>query len=724
MKFLKSFLFGISKWTKIIIDYFEVLFFDVRPCLKGESTRRNVYPVGGLPLGLARALAFFKSGKVIAFIFLCFSHFSAAAQSDVRERVYVEVNTDLLLSGETFYFSVFNVSDQTGRLASLSQLMYVELIGESGPAFQKKIRLEQGRGEGSFFVNSLLPTGRYQLIAYTRWMKNFDDRFQMPIVIINPYETYTPSKIASDKPNLELYLPNDRLLANKENEFGYCLTNAKGERLNYAGKVVDEAGEKVSDFESQNQGCGIILLEVKADEKYKIVVEDDQGVFHFYDLPATTNEPLSNNEISPNRVEKVASISSLSTRYSEREQVELPVDLPVGNYTISVRRKEDRLQKNQIFAVHNKWLSQLEAPYQNTFASPIPHDNINLLKRANRYAQEKELPSTVEYLPEARNELRKGTARTEAGQPVANQTLIFSIPGKSYQIRSARTDSMGNFRFHFKSCNYNTPAFITPIGSEQQLNCELEPVFYGKAFDFDFRLPLLDSLDIAALAKRSIHSQISNAYFVKKEQVEMPYPGWTPQITKYEASYVLDDYNRFPAFKEYFVEYILGARIRKKEIFVGIYGSRSDFKQSQLILFDGIPVDAGKILEYNPYNIEKVSIVNNRFFLGDSFFDGLMSIETYDGKYEGYTPELAQRFDLVGAPPTPEIYDCNVITPLDTTKPDRRLQLLWKPSVESDGTPKTIRFSTSDVQGTYQIRINGFTDEGLAISRVGEFEVE
>ena len=71
-----------------------------------------------------------------------------------------------------------------------SSMLYVELISADGKAIvQKKYRISEGRGQGSFHVPAGALTGEYLLKAYTRWMRNKgpDDFSYTPLKIINPF---------------------------------------------------------------------------------------------------------------------------------------------------------------------------------------------------------------------------------------------------------------------------------------------------------------------------------------------------------------------------------------------------------------------------------------------------------------------------------------------------------------------------------------------------------
>ena len=130
-----------------------------------------------------------KNRNLFIALLMLLSTITAFAQTqDVKERIYVDVNSRDLLVGETLQYSTYCLSDVTNKTSPLSKFLYVELIGENGVIFQRKHALENGKANGEFFIPSNIETGEYYLVVYTRWMLNFDNAEKVPLVFINPYK--------------------------------------------------------------------------------------------------------------------------------------------------------------------------------------------------------------------------------------------------------------------------------------------------------------------------------------------------------------------------------------------------------------------------------------------------------------------------------------------------------------------------------------------------------
>ncbi len=719
---------------------------------------------------------------------LVFSSF--AQQLDIRERLYLHLNSQTLISGETLYFSAFNLSDKTGKLTDMSKILYVQLIGRSGPVFQKKIPLTGGTGSGDFFINSLIATGNYQLVAYTQWMKNFDDQLRLPVLIINPFEPYPSEQPLSGKVSFSLIIPHEKIVAGIENQIGYRLTDGYGKPLRLEGRIMDGNGHSVLSFSKAEHGMGHFLFTPKPETDYKVIVEGDQESFHFFDLPRpvmrgaslvlterqaawqvhihstlTHDTPLTlrltsmqeeihkqtvykgtlvslqktNLQEGLHRLELYNGTELLTTRwlvhstqkklqtdtmdyvYGNRDQVKTDLDLPPGEYSISVRKMNDHIGERMAHAMDNLfWFNLL-----NIENAHCTHDNV-LTGNTHQFRTPANIPETVALLPECRNEIIQGSVTDSTGQPVSSATVTLSIPGKPFQLKTALTNETGKFSIHFKSPVRKSTAYLTTLNTAEKMQIRIENKFLSTAPPFDYNVPALDSAQLAEVVAKSIRVQLENTFFQKPPTTSdtvLSNP-WMPQLTEFDFHYPLDDYNRFPALKDYFVEYIACATIQKDRIRIRQNLYRPDFNKSQLIVLDGVPVDAGKILSLNPYEVKTIGVISNRYFLGPSIFDGVMSIETYEGSMGGYTPAVSLKTELIGLSVPPAGHPLTHGYRKGDPRPDKRDQLYWKPVAKKGGQPYPLSFYTSDVDGLFMIRVEGFSSEGKAITIKRAFRVE
>jgi hypothetical protein len=115
---------------------------------------------------------------------------STVAQNVFREKVYVHHDKSIYHAGENFWFAAYVLDAKTGRPSSLSKVVYLQLVDSGGATVaQTAAAVKEGLGGGLFELPLSLKPSIYTLIAYTRWMRNFDavDFFSTPVCILNGY---------------------------------------------------------------------------------------------------------------------------------------------------------------------------------------------------------------------------------------------------------------------------------------------------------------------------------------------------------------------------------------------------------------------------------------------------------------------------------------------------------------------------------------------------------
>lgn len=101
--------------------------------------------------------------------------FAASAQqapdNALRERIYLQTDKQVYLYGELVWMKLIT-TDHNGVPVRFSKIGYVELLDASTSQVQAKIEIPDGVGGGSIVLPSVLPSGNYRLVAYTRYMRN------------------------------------------------------------------------------------------------------------------------------------------------------------------------------------------------------------------------------------------------------------------------------------------------------------------------------------------------------------------------------------------------------------------------------------------------------------------------------------------------------------------------------------------------------------------------
>ncbi len=731
--------------------------------------------------------------KIHIAIAICLLACNLLAQPrDVLERVFIQPNSQVFVSGETLRFSAFTLSHQTGKVTDLSKILYVQLIGKDGAVMEQKVALGEGRGSGEFFVNSLLPTGRYQLLAYTRWMRNFDEYFQLPITIINPFETELPEFQEDSTVQVKFYHPNRCLIVGVQNKVGFRVILPGGSPSIKAGKVLDAQGKVVQTFLPSENGLGHFDFTPKTGGRYRVLLENELGIISFHEFMPIDNEgydvfsreegdslvlvPRAINrspgeltmrlyfanslwedrEVQPNEPQvfplrtlpkdifqvvltesgrqvytrsivppkesnQVKKIKGLKRTYGVRDSVKIQADLPAGEYSVSIHEKTNLLNALNVSAIQSRLWNELQDPLGFHTTPPVLSGDSDLLMSVQGYKEVRELPDSVLYLPEFREEIFSATLKETDGQPIPNVEVGLSFPGENYQFKTGFTNDNGKVVFQHRPLSLTQEAFLSVLDQEAVWQFEIEEKFLNEFPVFDYDLEAFDSLTAVAIKRRSIDNQIVNAFHKVPDSPALT-QGTDLPFTQWDFEYTLDDYQRFPDFNEYFIEYIIGAGIKNGGINIRREYYRSDFQNRQLVLLDGVPVNAKRILQLDPYLVEKVSVLMNRAYLGPSVFDGVVLIETYDNDLAGFELTSSQKFDYKGISPLSGSFSGPAI--MSNHQPDRRIQIYWEPLLDWPGGLFHLNSLTSDVSSVFEIRIEGFSSSGEPVSISSEFEVK
>lgn len=115
----------------------------------------------------------------------------------INESIFVTTNAGIFLTGEILQYKLFCLNNQDNTASTYSKITYVELVDSNKKSlFTQKLFLENGAGNGDFFIPTTLETGNYKLVGYTSWMlnKSNPDYFNIDISIINPYQINTKTQ--------------------------------------------------------------------------------------------------------------------------------------------------------------------------------------------------------------------------------------------------------------------------------------------------------------------------------------------------------------------------------------------------------------------------------------------------------------------------------------------------------------------------------------------------
>ena len=348
----------------------------------------------------------------------------------------------------------------------------------------------------------------------------------------------------------------------------------------------------------------------------------------------------------------------------------------------------------------------------------------------------KQLPggSEIFFIPEIRGEIISGTIRTQNGEPLANKEVSLTIPGNDFIFKIARTNENGRFFFSVAE-KYEAEKGIVQI-IEADAKSPLSVVMDSKDFNSGQSTPKFLKLDPSLknwVQERSLQVQVENAYFDIKKDSILRHSANQPFYENLGTVFLLDDYTRFPTVRETFVEVINLASIRGsgENVKFSVNNAYNPMGLAKfndiapLVLMDGIQIQNNEqLIDFNARDIESIRVIAHPYRYGPKIFSGIISVKT---KFGNFVPlQENYQFDFALAAPEKKKlpYKVDYSSPGSLSRiPDYRVQLLWKTDV-SLHLKNVVEFYTSDVLGTFEIVLTGYSPEGTYVEAKAYFQVE
>jgi len=436
--------------------------------------------------------------------------------------------------------------------------------------------------------------------------------------------------------------------------------------------------------------------------------------------------------------------SKVSLRVSSADdQTPLPADLSVAVYRL------DSLAKGPGPAIDRYlWLAaDLQGTVENPdyyFTATGPEaaqaaDQLMLTQGWSRFRWEDVLgstPAAFDYVPELYGPLVQARL-TRPGTNAPRQGVLAYLSSPSRITRLSASQSNAQGLVQFEPAQFEGPhEVIVQTDPAQDSTCRITLL---EAYSTKYRAGALPAFGLSSrfqadYVKRHFQAQVQNVYSGKyrnlfaRERVDS-----TAFFGPPDELYMLDKYTRFKVMEEVLREYVPGVlvRIRKDGFHLLVVDrvNKTVLQENPMVLLDGTPVfNVNKIMAMNPLKIQKLEVIDGRYFHGQAIYNGIVSFTTYKGDLEGFPLDahaLVQEYE--GVQRQREFYAPRYDTPQaqQSRLPDLRNLLYWNPSVRTTGgQPQTLDFYTGDQTGRYLVVVQGLAANGLAGSTSTVLEVK
>lgn len=227
------------------------------------------------------------------------------------EKIYVHTDRDYYLAGDDIWFKAYVSDGQTGLPATNSANAYIELISPQGGVLNREaIRISGGMGNGDYKLNEALPAGRYQLRAYTNWMRNFGNMFFFTkdlYISAAPATaegkagtagkavaaTGNTSKPVTADNRLLVFPEGGALVTGVNSRIAFKAEDAAGKGVAVKGTVVASSGKTVATVQTTYLGMGNFTLLPEEGVTYRLQAQYSNGQTVSVDLPQPLPQGLA-----------------------------------------------------------------------------------------------------------------------------------------------------------------------------------------------------------------------------------------------------------------------------------------------------------------------------------------------------------------------------------------------------------------------------------------------
>jgi len=205
------------------------------------------------------------------------------------QKIFVHTDKEKYIVNENIWFKTYLLNGKNHKLDSIKSNIYVELINPNSEIIQVRLlKINKGVSNGFFYLPDSLPTGNYQIRAFTNLMKNFDNKylFTKNITIFNKnnfeiskqqYRRYKKLKRRKDFINVLYFPENKELIYGTKNKISIKTVNYSDEGIKSKGYIIDNKKNIISEFETNSEGNSFFYFTPLKDKKYKLVIVSKKG---------------------------------------------------------------------------------------------------------------------------------------------------------------------------------------------------------------------------------------------------------------------------------------------------------------------------------------------------------------------------------------------------------------------------------------------------------------
>lgn len=200
------------------------------------------------------------------------------------EKVHLHLDKPYYAIGDDIWFKAYVTDSRTAEPTAISNVLYIELINDKDSITkQLKLSLQGGITWGDFKLTSPMKAGNYRIRAYTQWMRNAGSLFFFDKAV--KIGKIAPIATTSKTIDIQFFPEGGSLVEGLPSKVAVKVVNPNGLGENISGKIVDNEGTEILDFETTYLGMGSFSLTPVSGKTYTAKVKLAKGVTTDIKLP-------------------------------------------------------------------------------------------------------------------------------------------------------------------------------------------------------------------------------------------------------------------------------------------------------------------------------------------------------------------------------------------------------------------------------------------------------
>jgi hypothetical protein len=688
--------------------------------------------------------------------------FQSYIETTPWQEIYIHTDREEYISGEELWFNVYAFDRQSFMPATISRIVYFELLNAKGrPVAQKRILLDKGSGPGSIHLPDTLTSGEYTIRAYTNWMKNFlpDNCFKKDINIYNAINNKKfNEKLASGKTALKGNLTGTSFMR-ANSGITMKVNDLKPDVLEITVSANEiyrrENGNLFSLFIQTHGIIDRISSETISRENTEITIPRKSltpGISQITIFDSKARPVCERYIFNPAAEYRTINLQSPDT-IATREKYSLDIDLNespakainTANFSISVApaTANNSVDLDDYLIFGSEFGIIPERLLASGKIREIPKETIDsLLLNVNSswINWERILSDTIpnfKYRAEKESHFFYGKLLSNnQSATVSSEYVLLCMPGREPGFQYAKTDEEGNFTFNVHIDEDLKDFVMMPDDALASHRIIIESSFAEGDTPSETSVDSTVKSAPLYISDWGVNYQVRKIYGIT-DIGDTIGPKALPLkpvrfYGKPDQELVMADYVILPEMKEVFFELLPHVSMKKKnsgyEIMINdrIYDDRYELLPD--LFLDGVKINNASIIaDLDPAIVERIDIVREKYLIGKYSFPGIINVITKSADFTIVPlPDYMIRLPYRVIEPVRRfvIPDHSSGVMKNSAIPDFRNTLYWNPSVKPgiDGRV-TVEFRTSDIVSDYTLNLQGITPDGKLISARKNFKV-